>query len=102
MTDDELLKLIGVQRSLMEAVAIGGRKIEDVNQLYIEQRDRILRELRSRNLKDPNPHEDLWAWSGRWSIGDLGSWSERRAYLVEMYQPIFDEIRHTASNVRIV
>lgn len=93
MTDDELIKEIEAQRSLMAAVATGGPKIQDVNNQYAERRQRIDQELRKRNLQDPNPHGDLWAWYGRWTAGDMGSWASRRTYLSEMYQPLLDQIR---------
>lgn len=101
MTDDELLKEIEAQRSLMVAVATGGPKIQEVNHQYTERRDRIQRELRSRNLTDPNPHGDLWAWYGRWSAGDLGSWASRRAHLSEIYQPLIDQVRANVIGARL-
>jgi len=93
MTDEELIKEIEAQRALMVAVATGGPRIQEVNQQYIEQRERIAAELRRRGLEDPNPHGDLWAWYGRWSAGDMPSWASRRAHLSEMYQPLIDRIR---------
>lgn len=99
MTDDQLVSEIEAQRGLMAAVATGGPKIQDVNDQYRERRDRITQELKRRNLADPNPHGDLWAWYGRWSAGDLGSWASRRAHLSEMYQPLIDQIRTSASSV---
>lgn len=85
----------------MVAVATGGPRIQEVNYEYIERRDRIQRELRRRNLKDPNPHGDLWAWYGRWSAGDLGSWALRRRHLSEMYQPLIDQVRASVAEVRL-
>ncbi|MBW1949318.1 MAG: hypothetical protein JRJ18_07200 [Deltaproteobacteria bacterium] len=93
MTDDELIREIEAQRSLMVAVATGGPRIQEVNQQYAERRERITAELRRRGLEDPNPHGDLWAWYGRWSSGDMPSWASRRAHLSEMYQPLIDQIR---------
>lgn len=93
MTDDELIREIDTQRSLMVAVATGGPPIEEVNPQYKERRDHISADLRRRGLEDPNPHGDLWAWYGRWSSGDMPSWASRRAHLSEMYQPLIDQIR---------
>jgi hypothetical protein len=93
MTDDELVTEIEAQRSLIVAVATGGPRIQQVNDQYIERRDRIAVELRRRGLEDPNPHRDLWAWYGRWSSGDMPNWASRRAHLSEMYQPLVDQIR---------
>ena len=93
MTDEELLAEIEAQRSLMNAVATGGPRIQQVNGQYVERRDRIATELRRRGIADPNPHGDLWAWYGRWSAGDMPSWQSRRGHLSEMYQPLIDRIR---------
>lgn len=93
LTDDKLIREIEAQRSLMTAVATGGPRIQEVNNQYTERRERIAHELHRRGLDDPNPHGDLWAWYGRWSAGDMGSWASRRAHLSEMYQPLIDQIR---------
>jgi len=98
MTDDELLSLLEQQRGLMVAVATGGPKIQSVNDQYVQRRDEIVEELRARGLSDPNPHGDLWAWYGRWSSGDLGSWASRRTHLSEMYQPLIDQIKARQSS----
>lgn len=92
MTDDELLAEIESQRSLMVAVATGGPRIQEVNEEYVQRREQIAQELRRRGLRDPNPHGDLWAWYGRWSAGDLGSWGSRRSHLAEMYQSLIDQV----------
>ncbi|MEK7408677.1 MAG: hypothetical protein AAB225_26725 [Acidobacteriota bacterium] len=93
MTDEELIAEIEAQRSLMIAVATGGPRIQQVNGQYVERRERIATELRRRGIADPNLHDDLWAWYGRWSAGDMPSWQSRRAHLSEMYQPLIDQIR---------
>ena len=97
MTGDELIREIEAQRSLMAAVATGGPRIQDVNQEYIERRERIAAELRRWGLEDPNPHGDLWAWYGHWSSGSMPSWASRRAHLSGIYQPVIDQIRNGPS-----
>ena len=93
MTDNELLAELEAQRSLMVAVATGGPRIQEVNHQYTERRDRITEELTARRIDDPNPYYDLWAWYGRWSAGDMPTWASRRAHLLELYQPLADQIR---------
>lgn len=100
MTDNELIKEVESQRGLMVAVATGGPRIDEMNQPYIDRRDRIGAELRSKGISDPNPHGDLWAWYGRWSAGDLPSYASRRSHLSEMYQPLIDQIRAGESSAR--
>ncbi|HYL84422.1 MAG TPA: hypothetical protein VE263_09315 [Candidatus Angelobacter sp.] len=100
MTDDELIAEVENQRNLMIAVATGGPRIQDVNEQYIERRARIAAELRRRNIDDPNPHGDLWAWYGRWSAGDMPGWASRRVHVSRMYQPMIDRIRAGPSGTR--
>lgn len=100
MTDNELVAEIEVQQSLMRAVATGGPRIQEVNNQYIERRERIKQELQRRSLDDPNPHGDLWAWYGRWSAGDMPNWASRRAHVSEIYQPLIDQIRAGQSTTR--
>lgn len=71
MNDAELLREIDAQRLLMIAVSTGRGSIDAKNDEYIERRDRIRGALRERNLEDPNTYDDLWAWYGKWSSGDL-------------------------------
>jgi hypothetical protein len=100
MTDEELIEEVEHQRHLMIAVATGGPRIQEVNQLYVDRRARIAPELRRRNINDPNPLGDLWEWYGRWSAGDLTSWAARRAHVSRMYQPLIDRIRAGAGGTR--
>ncbi len=100
MTDDELIAEVENQRNLMTAVATGGPRIQDVNEQYIERRSRIAAELRRRNIDDPNPHGDLWAWYGRWSAGDMPGWNSRRVHVSKMYQPLIDWIKGGPSGTR--
>lgn len=97
MDSSELIGEIEAQADLMRAVATGGPRITEVNRQYTQRREQIAAELRRRGLEDPNPHGDLWAWYGRWSSGDMGSWASRRAYVSEMYRPLIDQIRYGPS-----
>lgn len=89
MTNAELIQEIEDQRNLMVAVSTGGPQIKTVNSQYAERRHRIRLALRIRDIDDPNPHGDLWAWYGKYS-SDLPSWASRRDFLGEMYQPLID------------
>lgn len=70
----ELERLIEAQIDLMIAVATGGPRIQLKNDEYKERRGLIYEKLQSLGKCDPNPFEDLWAWYGRWSSGDLPSY----------------------------
>jgi hypothetical protein len=93
LTEQELIDAVETQRSLMVAVSTGGPRIDAVNKEYIQRREAIRTELEQRGLQDPNPYRDLWAWYGKWSSGDLPSYSSRRTLLAELYGPLLDRLR---------
>jgi len=93
MTDEELITEIEAQRALMVAVATGGPRIQEVDAEYRRRRIKIQQGLTERGLQDPNPHTDLWRWYGTWSSGAYPSYSSRRVYMSELYEPLIDRIR---------
>ena len=93
MTDRELVEAIEAQRGLMVGVATGGPRIQAVSGDYAERRVAIRADLDERGLQDPNPYQDLWAWYGKWSSGDLPSYQSRRTYLAELYGPLLERIQ---------
>lgn len=88
----ELERLIEAQIDLMIAVATGGPRIQGKNDEYKERRDLIRGKLQSIEKRDPNPFEDLWAWYGRWSSGDLPSYQSRRDYVRTLYRGLLEEL----------
>jgi len=92
MTDQELLEEVRRQRELMIAVSTGGPRIASVNGQYQESRLRIARGLGDRGLEDPNPYQDLWAWYGKWSSGDLLTYASRRSYVNGVYGPLIGHL----------
>ncbi len=90
--EDALISEIEAQRALMISVATGGPRIEDVNSDYQERRKRLSQLLKQRGLPDPNGFDDLWAWYGKWSSGDLPTFQSRRKYISELYKPILDRL----------
>jgi hypothetical protein len=93
MTDRELIEQVEAQRSLMVAVSTGGPRIDAVNAEYVHRRELIRADLNQRGLQDPNPYGDLWAWYGKWSSGDLPSYSSRRVFLAELYGPLLERLQ---------
>ena len=93
MTDAELVKEIEAQKNIMIAVATGGPRIESVNEQYRQRRGWIADALRVRAIPDSNPYDDLWAWYGRWSSGDLPSWQSRRTHVTELYAPLLGRLQ---------
>jgi hypothetical protein len=91
MTLEELRVAVQQQAALMVAVATGGPQIKLKQEEYTERRGEIRGELASRGFDDPNPFRDLWAWYGFYSQ-NLGRWHERRTYIREMYEPLYQEL----------
>ncbi|HEV8361914.1 MAG TPA: hypothetical protein VGQ52_00225 [Gemmatimonadaceae bacterium] len=88
---ERLLAEIWIQRDTMIDVATGGRRIQEVNDYYRARARRIQAGLKDIGLEDPNPHADLWDWYNTWSA-KFGTYVERRRYVTELYQPIFDKL----------
>jgi len=76
----------------MIAVGTGGPRIHAKNDEYKERRDLIRDKLQSLGKRDPNPFDDLWAWYGRWSSGDLPSYQSRRVYVRALYRGLLEEL----------
>lgn len=87
-----LERLIQAQIDLMIAVATGGPRIESKNDEYMERREIIRDKLQSLGKRDPNPFEDLWAWYGRWSSGDLPRYQSRREYIRTLYLTLLEDL----------
>jgi hypothetical protein len=88
----ELERLIEAQIDLMIAVATGGHRIQLKNNEFRERREKIIEKLEELGKTDPNPFEDLWAWYGRWSSGDLPSYQSRRDFVRNLYRPLLEDI----------
>jgi hypothetical protein len=92
MTPQELIKEIEAQRNLMITVATGGPRIQDVNEEYLQRRQRINDGLSERGIDDSNPYSDLWRWYAKWST-DLQGYRARREYVADLYDPLLDKVR---------
>ncbi len=83
MTNEELLEKIEEQRSLMIAIATGGyQRIENENEGYKEQRQRIRIGLEERQLPDTNPFYDLRRWYDKWSSGKEERKRKRTTWMI--------------------
>lgn len=89
---DQVIRDIEEQKALMISVATGGDRIQAVNDDYRDRRDRIRQLLESLKITEPNPYPDLWAWYEKWRDGDLPSYSSRRVYISNLYQPVLDQL----------
>jgi hypothetical protein len=89
----DLRKEIELQRSLMIAVATGGPRIQTVDDEYQTRRAKIRAGLAEREIEEPNPYDDLCAWYGKWSGGDLPTYQSRRQFISELYTPVLNQIR---------
>ena len=98
--DDMLLDEVKKHMDLMIAVATGGPKIETINQKYIERRKKIWGVLQKKGRRDPNPHDDLWAWYGKWSR-DFPKYQMRREYVTALYAPLIEKIQQEEVPFRV-
>jgi hypothetical protein len=88
MDEKQLLAEIGLLKQQMVAVSTGGPRIQTVNDEYKDRWRGVHDELESRGIEDPNPHDDLWKWYGKWSGGDLPTYQTRRRYVADLYDEL--------------
>lgn len=104
-TDEELIREIESLKDHMNAVSTGGPRPGDRNdwpdeeRKYAERLRRIRQALQAREIPDTNPHEDLMAWYGRWSGGDLPTYHSRRQYVSELLDPLIEAVRQGRPHV---
>jgi hypothetical protein len=91
----ELIQEIEKQKGLMISVATGGPRIQEKNKEYQDRRVKLKLFCKQRGLPDPNPYDDLWAWYGKWSSGDLPTYQSRRTYITEMYKSLIETLSLT-------
>ena len=77
----------------LSAVAPGGPKIDDVNEVYQRLYATVAADLARRRIDNPIPFGNLWDWYGRWSSGDMPTWQSRRTYIAELVQSTVNQIR---------
>lgn len=80
--------LIEKIKTIMTDVATGQAKIQDTNDEY----KKLFRELddifSSTNQKNPNGFSDLWEFYSFWKKKKMGTYAERRSYVIELYKNI--------------
>ena len=89
--DDDLYPEVCIQRNHTVAVATGRGRIQDFDDYYKARRRRIAEGLAARGIDDPNPFASLWDWYRKWK-SDLGSYSERRRYISNLYSPVISRL----------
>jgi hypothetical protein len=81
-------ELIEKIEKIMTDVATGQAKIQDTNDEY----KNLFRELddifSSTNQKNPNGFSDLWEFYSFWKKKKMGTYAERRSYVIELYKNI--------------
>jgi hypothetical protein len=96
----DLMNEIEAQRNLMIMVATGGPRIQTVDKEYQRRRDEISKMLNQLGVPDPNPFNDLWAWYGKWSSGDLPSYDSRRKFISDIYLPLIERLKRGEIHAR--
>jgi len=91
---DEILNKINYLKNTMTSVSTGGQRIQDVNDEYKKIFREVSIELKRLGLKNPNPYSDLWEWYGKWSSGEMPQYRDRRAYLIELFKDILEQLEN--------
>ncbi len=100
-TVEGLIELLDAQNQLLISVATDGPAIKTVDSKYKQRRKTLNDGLRSRRIKPPFPFDDLWAWHGQWSSGDLPSYASRRAYISSLANPVREQLEAMLDGVQV-
>lgn len=87
ISKEQLIKDIGFLKDTMISVATGEQRIQEINDQYKLKYTSTEKALQKLNLKNPNPHKDLWEWYYKWS-STFSTYRERRTYINEMYNSL--------------
>jgi hypothetical protein len=99
-SQQDMLKHVEYLKNTMISVATGGQRIQNAEQQYKQTYNDVKRRLKTLDIDNPNPYNDLWNWYGKWR-SDFRSYQERRDYINEMYRPLMDVLSEI-EDMRIV
>jgi hypothetical protein len=91
---EQLIQDVSFLKTTMISVATGGQRIQDIDDQYKQKFNSTDKVLQKLNLKNPNPHRDLWEWYGKWSSA-FPKYAECRMYINEMYNSIMQILEET-------
>ena len=91
---EELLEKLNFLKNTMTSVSTGGQQIQDVNDEYRKVYREVRIELKRLGLKNPNPYSELWEWYGKWSTGEMPQYRIRRAYIIELFKPLIEQLEN--------
>jgi len=80
--------LIEKIKTIMTDVATGQAKIQDTNDEYKKLFHELDDIFSSTNQKNPNGFSDLWEFYSFWKKKKMGTYAERRSYVIELYKNI--------------
>lgn len=100
-TLEGLIEILDAQKQLLISVATDGPAISTVDAKYTKRRKTLNDGLRSQGIKPPFPFDDLWAWHGQWSSGELPSYSSRRTYISGLAKPVREQLEAMVDGVQV-
>jgi hypothetical protein len=96
---NDLIFLVERQRDLVAAVATGKSITPYLDSEYKGRRRKIRAGLQRLGIDDPFPWPDLYQWWGFCSAPRMTKYSERRAYVAEISEPVLDELERRRSGL---
>jgi hypothetical protein len=94
---DNLFPEIIIHKNQLIAVATGRSRIQDIDDYYKARHKRISLEFKNRGIDNPNPFDSLWDWYKKWKEA-FASYSERRRFIGEMYEPIIKRVLNVSES----
>lgn len=87
-----ILAKLEKEKETLIKVGTGILRIQDVNEQYKIEHQRLCFLLKAICLSNPNTYDELWDWYNDYSKRNLSTYQSRRAYIKKLYADIINTI----------
>ncbi|MDD2378061.1 MAG: hypothetical protein PHE05_04450, partial [Bacilli bacterium] len=94
---NDFIKDIEILRNMLIGTSTGEKRIENINNDYIDLYNKVDDVFNKLDLDNPNPFKTLWESYTYWSI-NLDNYAKRRVYFSKLYEETLKLIKTTNSN----
>ena len=90
-----ILTKLEKEKEILIKVGTGIEKIQDINEQYKVEHQKLCSLLKTICLTNPNTYDDLWNWYDDYKEKGLSTYQNRRTYLKSLYAEIISTIENS-------